>query len=81
MNTPCDMNNRRWSTSAFGDRADTSPAELDALGDHLHLCQAERGAWFSLRCQADQMHGFLAARLVSSLLALALLMGLAALVL
>lgn len=71
----------RWSTSSFGACADTSPAELDALGAHLHACHEQRGRWFDLRCRADLMHGFLAARLVSSLLAVALLIGLALLTL
>ena len=28
-----------WSTASFGDAVDTSPMELSALGEHLHLCR------------------------------------------
>jgi hypothetical protein len=70
-----------WSTSSFGDSTDTKPGELDALGRHLHECRRLSGRWFQLRCAADAVHVFVAGRFVTSLLALALLAGLAALLL
>ncbi|MCV2360560.1 MULTISPECIES: hypothetical protein [Roseateles] len=64
-----------WSTSSFGDSADTSPGELQAMGEHLGLCRANSGAVFRLRCAAESLHGFVAPRFITSLiLALLLLM-------
>ena len=71
---------RDWSTASFGDAADTSPHELAALGSHLSMCRGGRGRWFALRCVADTMHGFVAARFVTSLAILVLLIGISALV-
>ncbi len=76
MNTH-DIATPRWSTAAFGEAADTSPMELSALGDHLHLCKGSRGRLFRLQCVAESMNGFVAARFVTTLAVIALLMGLA----
>jgi len=64
-----------WSTASFGDTADTSPMELSALGEHLGTCQGSRGRLFALHCVAEAMHGFVATRLVTTLMAVALLIG------
>jgi hypothetical protein len=71
---------RDWSTASFGDAADTSPLELAALGSHLSLCQGTRGRLFALRCVADSTRGFVAARFVTTLAILALLIGISTLV-
>lgn len=70
----------RWSTASFGDNADTLPMELSALGEHLDLCKGSRGRLFGLHCVAQTMHGFLAARFVTTLVLAALLIGIASLV-
>jgi hypothetical protein len=70
-----------WSTASFGDTADTSPMELSALGEHLDTCKESRGRLFALHCIADAMHGFVAARLVTTLMAVALLIGVTTLLL
>jgi hypothetical protein len=67
--------NTSWSTASFGDAADTSPMELSALGEHLDTCQGSRGRLFAWHCVAETMHGFIAARLVTTLMAVALLIG------
>ncbi len=67
--------NRSWSTASFGDSADTSPMELSALGEHLDQCQGSRGRLFALHCVAETMHGFVAPRLVTTLVVAALLIG------
>jgi hypothetical protein len=64
-----------WSTASFGDAADTSPMELSALGEHLDICQGSRGRLFAWHCVAETMRGFVAARLVTTLMAVALLIG------
>ena len=58
---------RFWTTATFGEAADTSPMELAALRDHLSSCNDARGRWFTLRCLADKMDGFMASRFVTSL--------------
>ncbi|MBT9494632.1 MAG: hypothetical protein IV107_20285 [Paucibacter sp.] len=57
-----------WSTSSFGDSAETSPGELQAMGEHLGLCRSNQGRSFRLRCAAETLHGFVAPRFVTSLL-------------
>lgn len=59
-----------FSTASFGDAANTSPMELSALSDHLGLCHGARGRLFSVRCAADAVHRFMAARLVTTVLLL-----------
>lgn len=70
-----------WSTASFGDAADISPLELSALGEHLALCRGARGRLFALQCAAQTMHGFVAARFVTTLVVVALLIGVGSLVL
>lgn len=72
---------RCWSTASFGDAADTSPTELSALGEHLDLCRGARGHLFTVHCVAQTMHGFVAARFVTTLLVVVLLIGASFLVL
>jgi hypothetical protein len=68
-----------WSTASKGKATDTSPGDLSALGEHLGSCQAMHGRLFALHCVADTMHGFVAARFVTTLVVLALLVGLSTL--
>lgn len=70
-----------WSTASFGDAADTSATELSALGEHLDLCRGSRDRLFALHCVAQTMHGFVAARFVTTLVAVVLLIGVCFLVL
>ena len=71
----------RWSTASFGDTADTLPMELTVLGDHLRQCKGAHGHLFALQCAAQHMEGFVAARLMTSLVVVALLIGVCFLVL
>lgn len=64
-----------WTTAAFGDSPDTSPMELNELGDHLGRCKSSRGRWFSLQCAAQTTHGFVSSRFVTTLVVAALLLG------
>jgi len=75
------LTSTHWSTASTDDAADTSPAELSALGAHLHLCRGSAGRLFALRCMADRMTGFATARFVTTLVLLALLLGAASLTL
>ena len=64
-----------WSTASFGDSADTSAMELSALGAHMASCKTLTGRLFAARCAAEAMHGFVAGRLVTTLVVAALLIG------
>ena len=68
-----------WSTSTFSNSADTSPMELSELGEHLDHCKGAHGRLFTLRCVAETLNGFLASRLVTTLVVAALLIGVASL--
>lgn len=68
-----------WSTASFGDAVDTSPMELSALGEHLHLCRSLSGRLFVLRCGAEAVQGFVAARFVTTLVVLTLVIGIGSL--
>jgi hypothetical protein len=70
-----------WSTASYGDKAETSPMELSALGEHLDLCKSAHGRMFALHCVAQSMHGFLAARFMTTLVVFAVVIGVAFLVL
>lgn len=70
-----------WSTASFGDTAGTSPMELSVLVEHLDLCRGSRGRLFALQCFAGTLNGFVAARFVSTLVVVALFIGVASLVL
>jgi hypothetical protein len=65
----------QWSTASFGDSADTSPMELSALGAHMAACKTLTGRLFAARCAAEAMHGFVASRIVTTLVVAALLIG------
>jgi hypothetical protein len=69
---------RFWSTASFGGNTETSPVELLSLGDHLGACKSPHGHLVALHCVADTMRGFVAARLVTTLLSVVLLIGIAA---
>ena len=65
----------RWTTSSFGAEPQPSKLELSALGEHLQICRGSAGRWFALRRGVDKVHGFMAARIVTSLMAVTVLIG------
>lgn len=64
-----------WATAADGEATDTSPMELMLLGEHLVGCRGDAGHWMGLRCAAEQVHGFAAPRLITTLVAATALMA------
>ena len=70
----------QWSTSSFGHSTDTSPVELQALGEHLQQCRSG-SRLHALQRGALAVHRFTSPRLVSTLALVAALGGAAALVL
>jgi hypothetical protein len=71
----------RWTTSSFSSAADTTPAELSALGAHVGRCRDSRSRWFALRCAADVLHGFIAGRMMTTLLIAGIVIGASAAIL
>ncbi len=69
-----------WATAAIDGAADTSPMDLSALGAHVDRCNGLRGPMFGLRCAADTLSGFLAPRIVTTLVAIAIVIGLGSLI-
>lgn len=72
---------RFWSTASFGGNTDTSSIELLSLGDHLGVCSSPSGHLFALHCVVESIRGFMAARFVTTLLGVALLIGIVAMAL
>lgn len=64
-----------WSTASFGDDTDTSPLELDALGQHMQTCNGSKGRLFGLHSAAHRVHGFISSRFVTTLVLAALLIA------
>ncbi len=75
-------NHPSWSTASFGGSADTSPMDLDALGEHLSHCNTVHGRFFAVHCAAERMNAYVTARLVTTLVVATLLaVGITSLVL
>ena len=69
-----------WATSTIDNAADTSPMDLSALGAHVDRCNGLRGRMFGLRCAADSLTGFLAPRIVTTLVVLGIVFGVGSLI-
>lgn len=70
------MNNPSlWTTSSYGEAADTTPGELAALREHMSQCTVRSGRLVAMQCGALKLQGFVLTRLVTTL---AVLAGLAA---
>jgi len=70
-----------WATSAIdAEEADASQTDLSALGAHVDRCNGLRGPMFGLRCAADTLSGFLAPRIVTTLVAIAIIIGVGSLI-
>lgn len=72
---------RSWTTASFGGNTDTSPVELMSLGDHLGVCKSPHGNLFVLHCMAEATREFMAARFMTTLTGLGLLVAVVALML
>jgi hypothetical protein len=70
-----------WSTASFGDTADTSPMELAGLREHLDLCRESYSGMFAWQCVAQTMRGFMDARFITTLVVVAVLIGIGCLLL
>lgn len=70
-----------WSTASYRDASASAPMELAALGEHLSLCQGAGPRWSTLRYVGARLHGFAAARFVTTLAFAAVLIAAAMLAL
>jgi len=64
-----------WDTSSFGHPPDISVLERSALVDHLAHCCAQRRPFQALRNGAIELQGMLAGHVITSVVALSLLVG------
>ena len=65
----------RWSTTSIGDSADTQPAELSTLGEHVSLCRASGGRCSGLLRGAQAVHSVVASRFVTTLAVVVVIIG------
>jgi len=64
-----------WSTSSLQSAADQTPAELAALAAQLSNCENSRGRFFGIRSAVDAADGFARARFVTTLVLVAVAVG------
>jgi hypothetical protein len=64
-----------WSTACGGRTADTLPGDLSALGEHLDNCQNTHRHFLTLHLAAQTMRGFMAARFVTTVVLVAVVLG------
>ena len=66
-----------WCTTSHSDAANSSRSDLLTLGEHLSACPQVHRHLLALHGAAASAHGFVASRFVTTLVALAVLFGLA----
>ena len=71
------MESRIWSTASYGQASGASVQDPGALKEHLQACNDLSGRLLNFRCRAQYIRRFVAARIVTTLLGLALLADLA----
>lgn len=71
-----------WSTASIGEgsHALAAAGEPLDLGDHLNMCKALHGRFFTLHCLLESVHGFMVTHVVTSAVLITLLIGLGSLV-
>lgn len=74
MHHPPHIERSPWNTASWGGSSDTTPMELTALGDHLRTCRTSHGRLFAMRCGVERVGRFAAARFVTTLSVLLVLL-------
>jgi hypothetical protein len=69
-----------WNTPALTSGSDAMSNELSALGQHLDVCRQSSGPLFAFHRSAEVAHGFLASRFVTTLVMIAVVIGICSLV-
>jgi hypothetical protein len=70
-----------WSTASFGHSADASAFEQSGLHEHMESCRGAHGRFFTLQCLAEATDRFVSARLVTTLVVAAFVIGVTSLLL
>lgn len=65
-----------WYTASMGGDTGVTPGELTSLRDHLSGCLATRGRLFHLQRHTDAVLGFMAGRLITSVVVVGLVAAL-----
>lgn len=66
------LDQTRWATASHAEPARSQSLEVDSLGAHLKRCVGSRGRWFDVECAGEAVHGFIAPRVVTTLIVAAL---------
>ena len=69
------LTGNRWSTASCGEPADTTPMELQALGDHLTQCCGAVGARGTVNAGIEALRRAVTAHFVTTLVVLAVLLA------
>jgi hypothetical protein len=64
-----------WNTATCVDAASDSLLDCSALGEHLGACNHTHRHWITLQYAAENLHGFVAARFVTTLVITAVLIS------
>ena len=64
-----------WSTSSLESAPDQTPAELAALATQLSNCASSRGPFFRIRSAVDTADGLARARFVTTIVLVAVAVG------
>ena len=72
------LSSRPWATASYPESAATSPGELSALSEHVDRCNGMRGRLFAVQCAADAVRSFVAPRFITTLVAIACVIGIVA---
>ena len=70
-----------WRTASYADSSNATLLDMSALGEHLDVCKRRTGSMFAVQRGAELMHGFFAGRFVTTLVLIALIIGISSLVL
>lgn len=70
-----------WSTSSACLGANTLLMDVNALGQHLSYCKTRNNHLYAIKFIANDVHGFVVGRLLTSLIVTVLLIGVALIVL
>ena len=69
------ISSQRWPTASLAHLVESHAVEQSALGRHLAVCKQSSTRLHALQRGAEAVHGFLAARFVTTLVIIALLIA------
>ena len=69
-----------WRTASLADSSGLATGDTSALGDHLDVCRRCSGTFLAIQRSAELVHGFFTSRFVTTLVLIAVVIGLSSLV-